>query len=99
MEIPLTGPYSWLKLETRNDMPTVPDHPGIYLWAVDYMDGHLIYGVGIKRRPIPVRLKEHTIKYMNGDYNVLDIESMRPGERGHELFIQRQVGKDSNQTA
>ena len=81
MEIYFTGPYSWPKFETQNDLPALPQHPGIYLWTVDYKDGYLIYGAGITRRTIPKRFYEHTLKFMSGDYNVLDIEAMQQGIR------------------
>ena len=81
MEILLTGPYSWPEFETQTGLPPVPKHPGIYLWTIDYMAGYLIYAAGITRRTIPKRFYEHTIKYMSGDYNVLEMEAMRQGIR------------------
>jgi hypothetical protein len=81
MEIDFTGPYSWPKFETQTGLPLVPKHPGIYLWSVDYRYGYLIYGAGITRRTIPKRCYEHTLKFMSGDYNVLDMEAMRQGIR------------------
>ena len=81
MDIEFTGPYSWPKLDVERILPNVPTHPGIYLMTVDYIEGFLIYAAGITRRTIPKRLYEHTIKYMDGDYNVLETESMQQGIR------------------
>ena len=81
METVFTGPYSWPKFETQTGLPPVPEHPGIYLWTVAYGVGYLIYGAGITRRTIPKRCYEHTLKFMSGDYNVLNIEAMRQGIR------------------
>jgi hypothetical protein len=41
----------------------------------------LIYAAGITRRPVPTRFKEHTRKYINGEYNVLDIATVQQGIR------------------
>ena len=49
--------------------------------AVEYRNGYLIYAAGITRRPIPTRFREHTLKYMSGDYTVLDIAAMKRGKR------------------
>jgi hypothetical protein len=46
-----------------------------------YQGGYLIYLAGITRRPVPTRFKEHTRKYLAGEYNVLDIEAARQGVR------------------
>ena len=81
MEIVFTGPYCWPKLDIERILPNVPTHPGIYLMTVDFKDGYLIYAAGITRRTIPKRLYEHTVKYMSGDYNVLEAESMQQGVR------------------
>ena len=49
--------------------------------TVEYLNGYLIYGAGITRRPIPSRFHEHTRKYMSGDYTILDITAMKQGIR------------------
>ena len=41
----------------------------------------MIYAAGLTRRPVPARFKEHTRKYMNGEYNVLDINAAQQGIR------------------
>lgn len=81
MEINWTGPYSWPKFEHKNNLQSIPGHPGIYLQTFEYRGGYLIYAAGITRRPIPVRFREHTRKYMFGDYNVLDIAAAQKGIR------------------
>ncbi len=81
MEISWDGPFSWPKFELENNLPATLNHPGVYLWAVEFENGYLIYVAGLTRRPIPTRLREHTRKYMKGEYNVLDIDAMQQGVR------------------
>lgn len=76
------GPYSWPSFEAENKLDSIPKISGAYLWAFDYMDGYLIYAAGITRRPIPSRFREHTHKYLNGEYTILDISEVRKGIRG-----------------
>lgn len=73
------GPYGWPDFEC--DLPPVPHLPGVYLLTVNYQKGFLIYGVGITRRPIPQRLREHTHLYFKGRYNVYDFKALRKGKR------------------
>lgn len=75
------GPFSWPKFEVKNGLPNIPRIPGIYLQTFEYQDGYLIYAAGITRRPIPVRFREHTRNYMNGEYNVLDPAEAERGVR------------------
>lgn len=75
------GPYSWPGFEEDNKLPAIPNRPGVYLLTFEYNDGYLIYAAGTTRRPVPVRLREHTRKYMNGEYNVLDIAAAEQGVR------------------
>ena len=75
------GPYAWPGFEPETRLPPLPRQPGVYLMAVEYLDGFLIYAAGITRRPFPTRFREHTLKYTSGDYTVLDIDAMRRGER------------------
>jgi len=81
IEIVWTGPYGWPKFESANDLPDIPKHPGVYLQCVEYRGGFLVYAAGITRRTVPIRFREHTRKYMSGEYNVLDVSSMRQGVR------------------
>ncbi len=76
-----TGPFAWLGFELENNLPTVPDDSGIYLWTVPHREGFLIYAAGMTTRSIRVRLREHTSKYLCGDYHVLDIECMADAHR------------------
>ncbi|MFC1928377.1 hypothetical protein ACFLXK_02080 [Chloroflexota bacterium] len=62
-------------------MPSIPRIPGVYLQTFEYQNGYLIYAAGITRRPVPTRFREHTRKYMNGEYNVLDIAAAQQGIR------------------
>lgn len=73
------GPYGWPKFE--GELPPIPEVPGVYLMAVEYQNGYLIYAAGITRRPIQKRIREHTREYMGGVYNVLDIAAMQAGVR------------------
>lgn len=75
------GPFAWSKYEKISGLPPIPKHPGVYLQTVEYNDGYLIYAAGITRRTIHTRFREHTKKYLNGDYTVLDIVAMQQGKR------------------
>lgn len=81
IDINWTGPYSWPKFELENNLPSIPNHSGIYLQTIEYQDGYLIYAAGLTRRPVPVRFREHTRKYMSGDYTIFDIVAMQQGIR------------------
>lgn len=76
-----TGPYCWPGFATTYNQHPIPRHPGVYLQTVEYLGGYLIYAAGLTRRPIPERFREHTRKYMSGDYTVLDIAAMQQGIR------------------
>jgi hypothetical protein len=81
IDVVWTGPYAWPKFETISKLPSIPQHSGAYLIAVEYLNGYLIYGAGITRRLAPIRFREHSLKYMSGDYTVLDIAAMKQGKR------------------
>lgn len=81
IEIRWTGPYAWPTFETDSVLPAIPKHPGVYLWTSEYEDGYIIYAAGITRRPIPIRFREHTRKYITGDYTILDMAAMSRGVR------------------
>jgi hypothetical protein len=81
MAVVWTGPFAWPKHEASANLPPIPKHLGAYLITVEYRSGYLIYSAGITRRPVPERFREHTLKYMSGDYTVLDIEAMKQGVR------------------
>lgn len=75
------GPYSWPNYEQKNNLPSLPEQSGLYLQTVIYNDGYLIYAAGLTRRVVKQRFREHTRKYMSGDYNVLDVTEMQKGIR------------------
>ncbi len=52
-----------------------------YLQTFEYQAGYLIYAAGQTSRPMRKRFLEHTKKYMNGEYNVLDIAPACQGVR------------------
>ena len=81
MEILWTGPYSWPKYESETGLPSVPKHFGLYLQTFEYQDGYLISAAGLTRRPIPTRLREHTNKFINGDYTIMDMTALKEGLR------------------
>ncbi|HRQ42103.1 MAG TPA: hypothetical protein PLD25_29645 [Chloroflexota bacterium] len=81
IEVIWTGPYSWPKFEHQNGLLSIPRQPGVYLQTFEYKGGYLIYAAGLTRRPIPVRFREHTRNYMNGEYNVLDVGAIQQGFR------------------
>ncbi len=75
------GPFSWPKFEGRNQLDPIPPISGVYLQTFEYQSGYLIYAAGLTRRSVPERFEEHTRKYMNGEYNVLDIDAVQQGIR------------------
>ena len=80
-EVAWTGPHAWPTFEGESALLPVPNHSGIYLWAFEYRSGYIIYVAGITRRSIPTRLREHTAKYMKGDYTILDMTAITRGVR------------------
>ncbi|MBN1763613.1 MAG: hypothetical protein JW878_11180 [Methanomicrobia archaeon] len=81
IEVTWNGPYSWLGFEQENNLAPIPNTPGVYLQTFEYQNGYLIYAAGLTRRPAPKRFREHTGKYMNGEYTVLDIAAAQQGIR------------------
>lgn len=75
------GPLSWPGYEGENELSSIPYASGVYLFTFEYGEGFLIYAAGITRRSFPDRFKEHTRSYLNGDYNVLDIDKINNGKR------------------
>ena len=75
------GPYSWPAFEDQTGLRPIPKLSGLYLQTFEYRSGYMIYAAGLTRRPVPARFKEHTRKYMNGEYNVLDINAAQQGIR------------------
>ena len=81
IEVRWDGPYSWLAFESENNLRPIPKVPGVYHQTFEYQGGYLIYAAGLTRRPVPIRFREHTRKYMNGEYNVLNTASAQQGVR------------------
>jgi len=79
IDIEWVGPYGWPKFE--GDLSCIPKLHGVYLMTVEYQNGYLIYAAGITGRPMPIRFREHTRKYMSGFYNILAIAAMKKGIR------------------
>ena len=75
------GPYSWPAFEDQTGLRPIPKLSGLYLQTFEYRSGYMIYAAGLTRRPVPARFKEHTRKYMNGEYNILDINAANEGIR------------------
>jgi hypothetical protein len=81
IEVTWDGPYGWPGFESDNNLRPIPQIPGVYLQTFEYQGGYLIYAAGLTRRLVPTRFREHTRKYMNGEYNVLDIAAAQQGVR------------------
>jgi hypothetical protein len=75
------GPFAWPGFEGVAGLPSLPQKPGVYLQTFEYQNGYLIYLARITRRGVPTRFKDHTRKYLNGEYNALDIDAARRGVR------------------
>lgn len=76
------GPFAWPGYE-NSELPKLPDESGggVYLWTFEYEKGYLIYCAGRTSRKVKERFKEHTRKYLNGEYNILDIDAATKGIR------------------
>jgi hypothetical protein len=81
MQVSWLGPYSWPGFKEINGLSELPPFPGVYLWTAEYLSGYLIYAAGLTRRRFRVRFKEHTGKYLAGEYTVLNISEMQLGRR------------------
>lgn len=81
IEILWRGPFAWPGFEAEACLPTAPRTPGVYIQAFECDQGFVIYGAGITKRPVAVRLREHARRYLSGEYTVLDVEAARGGER------------------
>ena len=81
LQITWNGPYAWPTFEGQTGLQSIPKLSGLYLQTFEYKSGYIIYAAGLTRRPVPARFKEHTQKYMNGEYNVLDINAAQQGIR------------------
>jgi hypothetical protein len=79
ISFPVFGPFGWPNYE--NGQPALLNIPGVYLMTVNFQEGYLPFWVGITRRPVRKRFLEHTRAYLNGDYNIIEIESAQQGIR------------------
>ena len=75
----ILGPFGWPKFE--NEQMPLPKITGVYIMAVEYFDGYLPFGVGITRRPMRKRFVEHSRSYLEGNYNILDMDAAQLGRR------------------
>lgn len=86
METTLTaqwqGPFSWPGFEHCNGLPSLPRKlSGVYLQAVPFKDGYLIYLVG-HAKDIAVRFMAHERSRQVGmAINIFDMEAMAAGIR------------------
>ncbi len=81
IDITWEGPFAWPGFEGKASLPALPRVPGVYIQAFEHQGGYLIYSAGITKRAVPERFQEHTRRYLNGEYNVLDTEAASRGER------------------
>lgn len=75
------GPFAWPGFEHGDFSPIPSTLKGLYLQTFGFEDGYVVYCAGLTRRPVRVRLREHTRKYMNGEYTVLDPDAASRGFR------------------
>lgn len=66
------GPFPWPGFGSGECAPLPSGLRGLYLQTFECEDGFRIYGAGLTRRPVRVRLREHTQKFMRGEYTVLE---------------------------
>lgn len=81
IEITWEGPFAWPGFEVESSLPALPKMPGVYIQTFEYQDGYLVAGAGITKRPVAMRLREHTRCFLNGEYTVLDASAASRGER------------------
>ena len=79
-DIQWQGPFAWPGYESQNNLDTMPDIEGLYLFTFKYNDGFLIYAVGVTNST-KKRLRRHSLEYKKGNYTVLDICAAEKGER------------------
>ncbi len=81
------GPYGWLHVGRADSLPRLDQaadgkRGGVYLEASEYDGGgYILLSAGITKRPFPKRFAEHRRKFLSGDYNILDVKSLRAGVR------------------
>lgn len=68
------GPFTWPGLGNPNQSDKIPNILGVYLFTFEHKDGYTLHSVGVSSS-ISRRLSQHTFKYNNGEYNVVDVKS------------------------
>ncbi|MBN3584468.1 hypothetical protein JYB64_18900 [Algoriphagus aestuarii] len=79
-EIKWQGPFSWTGYENQNNLDTIPETEGIYLWTFEYKDGYLVYCAGITKST-KKRFRQHTLEYKSGNYTVFNVSEAEQGKR------------------
>lgn len=79
-EIKWQGPFSWIGYENQNNLDTIPDIGGIYLWTFKYKDGYVVYCAGITKST-KNRFRQHTLKYKSGNYTIFNVHKAELGKR------------------
>lgn len=74
------GPFSWPGFEQMNNLHSIPDCSGVYLFTFEYKNGFILRSVGITNS-MKRRFSQHKREYMSGKYTVLDVEAANNGER------------------
>ena len=75
------GPFAWPGFEAENGLQPLPSISGVYLQTFRHRKEFAVYAAGITRRPVAVRFREHTRKYLKGEYTVLHVPSAERGIR------------------
>jgi len=75
------GPFSWPGFERENGQQPIPSISGVYLQTFHNGRDFVVYAAGITRRRVSTRFREHTRKYLSGEYNVLHAPSAERGIR------------------
>jgi hypothetical protein len=81
IDITWEGPFAWPGFEAQASLPALPNSAGVYIQGFERHGGYVISGVGVTGRPVAVRLREHTRRFLNGEYTVLDVTAACRGVR------------------
>ena len=68
------GPLAWPGFESKNNLESIPNISGVYLFTFDFKEEFLLYGAGITKSTRQ-RISTHSREYRKGNYTVLDIDS------------------------
>lgn len=74
------GPFSWPGFGQINNLPSIPNIAGVYLFTFEYKDGYILRSAGVTNS-MKKRFAQHKREYMAGRYTVLDVKSANYGER------------------